>query len=132
MFDQDEIIQLTDFDDDEWWRGFKLRFNGSPNDISLFKEEGYFPRSHMKHIDIKNFLEFYSWYLPEERDMAVKILTRANDCSIDYKSLFMVRKRSEKEPGHAISLIHNNKIFHIKINENEFCMQHMNKENNER
>ena len=120
IFDQDEIIQLTDIDDDEWWRGWKLRFNGSPVDTSLYKEDGYFPRSYVKNIDQLTELGYYSWYLPGcERDLAIKILYRIMPYN-SLKTLFMVRSRSKKDTGYAISFAYKNKIFHIKINETFF------------
>ena len=65
--------------------------------------------------------------------MAIKILNRANACvnesCVNSRSLFMVRKRSHKDPGYAISFIHGNKIFHIKINSNTFNLSEMNGEN---
>ena len=119
--DQDEIVQLVDFDDDEWWRGFKLSFNGTPSDTLAYKEEGYFPRTNVKIIDAKDDLDFYAWYLRDcDRDMAIKILYRLMPYN-SLKTVFLVRSRSNRESGGlAISFCFNNKIFHIKINETFF------------
>ena len=129
--DQDEIVHLLDFDDDEWWRGFKLIFNGGPSALAEFREEGYFPRSNVKIIDAKDDLDYYPWYLRDcDREMAIKILYRLMPYN-SLRTIFLVRSRTKRENSNigngggdggslAISFSFSNKIFHIKINENFF------------
>ena len=115
LFDQDEIIQLTDYDDDEWWRGVKLRFRGAEADMAMYKEEGYFPRNYVKNVDVRSDLNFYSWYLSgDNKELAIKILYRLMPYN-SLKPVFLVRSRSKRDAGYAISFTHNNKIFHIKV-----------------
>lgn len=108
LFNQGDIIQVTDDDDDDWWRGYLM---AKPN------KEGYFPRRHVRVIknsplDFDYPLDDYPWFSPVDRGIAELILNRIpND---PQQTLFMVRKRLEG--GYAISIKYNGAVDHIKIN----------------
>ncbi|CAF0764371.1 unnamed protein product [Brachionus calyciflorus] len=113
VFNQGDLIQVTDDDDDDWWKGYVISKN----------KEGFFPRRHVKVIQEQKVirrisetpslkLEEYQWYSPVDRYLADAILSRiANDLT---ETIFMVRCRNEG--GYAISIKHKGLIDHIKIN----------------
>ena len=123
-FNEGDLIQVTDEDDDEWWRGFVIKPNKTNQNISN-KDEGYFPSRHVKHADIQSdlpstnknnmfILEGYPWFAPVDRMTADLILNRIQN--IPSQTLFMVRCR--QEGGYAISIKCNGLVDHIKINVN--------------
>ncbi len=144
-FNQCDLIQVTDDDDDEWWKGFILN-----NKLINTKDEGYFPRSHVKIISQQQQqtqistpptpitfllpsnlssssinLEEYSWFAPVDRITADLILNRIpNPFS---QTIFMVRCR--QEGGYAISIKYNGFVDHIKINLNHLTTDHINDNN---
>jgi hypothetical protein len=120
-FKTGDIIQVTDDDDDEWWKGFK---------VGAGTTEGCFPKNYVQAIknymsktdldstispiigekELKN-VESYSWYVACERDTADTILNRVPN-QID-TTIFLVRPRNEG--GYAISIKYNTKVEHIRI-----------------
>ena len=78
QLEPDDIIQITNFSDSKWWSGIKYAFNGSPLANELYREEGYFLKSHINLINPNEDLSIYSWYLSEcsGREMAERILNR--------------------------------------------------------
>ncbi len=123
-FNRGETIQITDDDDDEWYKGFILT-KGTP----LSRFEGFFPAIYVEIVKavpttpsgetverrhVLSNLDEYPWFSPVDRNMADLILSRVpNDIR---KTIFMVRCRIETG-GYAISIKHNGAIDHIKINE---------------
>lgn len=122
LFNQGDVIQVIDDDDDDWWKGFKLNKN------KLLKEEGYFPRRHVKVMQTNSGigqqrtslssstikLEDYPWFSPVDRSTADLILNRITNDNSD--TLFMVRCRNDG--GYAISIKYNGTVDHIRINTN--------------
>jgi guanine nucleotide exchange factor VAV len=126
-FNSGDAIQITDDDDDEWYKGFVVTQGSSINRL-----EGYFPVSFVEMVRVAitpgpdasqpdrrqtalQKLTDCAWFAPVDRNMADLILTRIpND---PRKTLFMVRYRVETG-GYAISIKHSEThIDHIKINE---------------
>jgi hypothetical protein len=122
VFNQGDLIQVTDDDDDEWWKGFILS--------KSVKEEGYFPRRHVRLLSPQqqpaqiqqpvmltsyphsSNLDEFAWFAPVDRQTADLILSRiTNPFS---QTIFMVRCR--QEGGYAISIKYNGFVDHIKIN----------------
>jgi hypothetical protein len=121
VFKQGDFIQITDDDDDEWWKGFIVNAN------KLTREEGYFPRRHVKStqsVSVTNLtmsattsnatattminatpplnvnLDECAWFAPVDRQTADSILSRIPNPEV--QTLFMVRCR--QEGGYAISI----------------------------
>ena len=123
MFNEGDLIQVTDEDDDYWWKGYLIKSKRSPGQ-HLTKEEGYFPSSYVKQyagdsssslpnsLTAKNNLDEYSWFAPVDRNTADLILNRIQN--FPSQTLFMVRCR--QEGGYAISIKCNGLVDHIKIN----------------
>lgn len=114
-FNQGDMILVIDDDDDDWWRGLVT------SKTKQTKEEGYFPRRHVRVI--QNFppqpqiistinLEEYPWFSPVDRSKADLILNRIPNEPME--TIFMVRCRTEG--GFAISIKNNGTVDHIKIN----------------
>lgn len=127
LFQQNDLIQITDDDDDLWCKGFLLN--------NVTKSEGYFPRSYVKLVPANGSvnrgtnnsiaattpttpsshhsgLNEYAWFAPVDRTTAEVILARVpNDLA---QTIFMVR--CKQEGGYAISIKYNGSIEHIKIN----------------
>ena len=124
LFNQGDLIQVTDDDDDEWWRGFILSAS------KMTRDEGYFPRRHVKILptQVKQAntpassstpplnvnLEECAWFAPVDRLTADTILSRIPNP--ETVTLFMVRCR--QEGGYAISIKYKGIVDHIKINVN--------------
>lgn len=125
LFKQGDFIQITDDDDDEWWKGFIVNAN------KLTREEGYFPRRHVKptqSVSVTNLttssstftpppnvnLDEFAWFAPVDRQTADSILSRIPNP--ESQTLFMVRCR--QEGGYAISIKYKGLVDHIKINLN--------------
>ena len=116
-FSVGDLIQVTDDDDEDFWRGFILN--------SSSKDEGYFPKSYVKVCDSSESLcnstkamklEDYPWYAPVDRSMADLILNRIpNQPS---QTIFMVRCR--QEGGYAVSIKYSGVVDHIRVNVNSF------------
>lgn len=132
-FSPGDLIQVTDEDDDEWWKGFVVK-NTKTSSVNLSKEEGYFPSRYVRPLaneslnemlmhsnqpatTVRNsllILEEYAWFAPVDRQTADQILNRIQN--IPSQTLFMVRCR--QEGGYAISIKFNGSVEHIKINVN--------------
>lgn len=124
IFNEGDLIQVTDDDDDYWWKGYLIKSKKLQLQ-NLTKEEGYFPSSYVKmysnemkknSISVnnqnKNNLEEYLWFAPVDRNTADLILNRIQN--FPAQTLFMVRCR--QEGGYAISIKCNGLVDHIKIN----------------
>ncbi len=125
IFNVGDLIQVTDDDDDYWWKGYLIKFKKAQS-LSITKEEGYFPSSYVKSysgdmrknslsvcpVSVKNNLEEYSWFAPVDRNTADLILNRIQN--FPSQTLFMVRCR--QEGGYAVSIKFNGVVDHIKIN----------------
>jgi len=125
IFNVGDLIQVTDDDDDYWWKGYLIKFKKAQS-LSITKEEGYFPSSYVKSYSgdmrknslsvcpasVKNNLEEYSWFAPVDRNTADLILNRIQN--FPSQTLFMVRCR--QEGGYAVSIKFNGVVDHIKIN----------------
>ena len=133
-FKEGDIIQVTDDDDNDWWKGFKIGSSST--------SEGCFPRNHVQiikessnysqriqvlgntvgdtttssvtgrigELEIKS-IENSSWYVACERESAETILNRVP--STPDSAIFLVRPRNEG--GYAISIKFNSKVEHIRI-----------------
>lgn len=124
LFNEGDLIQVTDDDDDYWWKGYLIKYkkSGSQNPT---KEEGHFPSSYVRVFSndtkknsissmnsMKNNLDEYPWFAPVDRNTADLILNRIQN--FPAQTLFMVRCR--QEGGYAISIKCNGLVDHIKIN----------------
>ena len=118
LFEENELVYVVDYDDDEWWKGYKFSFK-TKNGGDFYKEEGYFPKTYVKKIELKNEFHFNSWYLAGDRDLATLILNRLISFT-NSKSIYLVRSRAKVENSFAISFTHNNKVGHLKINQEKF------------
>jgi hypothetical protein len=118
-FKENDIIQLIDDDDNEWWKGFKVDKNPTI-------EEGWFPKSHVKFIkensnfsssliaveDKSNLIKNESWYYACNRETAEEILNKIPAIIIGKLTPFLVRPSDQG--GFAISLRYQ-KIRHVRI-----------------
>lgn len=121
MFNEGDLIQVTDDDDDYWWKGFLIKFKRAQAQNPT-KEEGYFPSSYVRMYtrepSISNQIQDeYSWknepwFAAVDRITADLILNRIQN--FPAQTLFMVRCR--QEGGYAISIKCNGLVDHIKIN----------------
>lgn len=115
-FNEGDLIQVTDEDDDEWWKGYLIKSAG--------KDEGYFPSRYVKlYFDniketssprTNSTLDDFPWFAAVDRQTADLILSRIPNKPS--QTIFMVRCR--QEGGYAISIKFNRLVEHIKINVN--------------
>lgn len=118
VFELDEIIQITNFCDAEWFAGVKFLFNGSPLFETFYRVEGFFPRKAIEMINTKQTLDIYSWYLSDcSREMAEEILDKITYHTC-FKNVFVVRSKNNTD--YAISIAYLEKKIHFKIHEQYF------------
>jgi guanine nucleotide exchange factor VAV len=131
VFNRGDIIQITDDDDEEWTRGFKLS-----STKTRLREEGYFPKSYVEIIQIlppsvstpltpavpppppvppplRTTLQEQLWFASVDRSMAELILQRVP--AAPYQTIFMVRDRTDG--GYAITIRYLGGIQHIRVNQ---------------
>jgi hypothetical protein len=118
VFEQDEIIQVTNFADAEWFAGVKFLFNGSPLFENFYRVEGFFPKKAIEIINTKQTLDIYSWYLSDcSREKAEEILDKITYHTC-FKNVFVVRSKNNTD--FAISIAYLEKKVHFKIHEQYF------------
>jgi hypothetical protein len=127
QFEPGDIIQINDFSDSKWWSGIKYVFNGSPLANDLFREEGYFLKSHIKLINPNEDLSIYSWYLSKccDREMAEMILNRIRVHTKCTQTVFMVWPSNEMNYSITVSDADESSVIHYEVSEKYFSVKNL-------
>ena len=132
QFEPGDIIQINDFSDSKWWSGIKYVFNGSPLANDLYREEGYFLKSHINLINPHEDLSIYSWYLSKccDREMAERILKSIRVYTKCTKTVFMVWSSNEMHHSITVSVNDESDFIHYEVSENYFNVKNLVEDSN--